>query len=661
MPSTLFLLFALLSAEPAEDLQCLKPGLGEPAASSLFYSHLQQQAYQALDRRQAAYEELKTPEQVAAYQQRMREFFIKQLGGFPQRTPLNAEVVGKIDAAGYHIEKILFESQPKHHVTASLYLPETKPPHPVVLVSSGHSRTAKAADYNQRIAIALARHGIAAFAYDPIGQGERSQILDADGRPKFSGTTHEHFLVGVGSILVGTNTARYRIWDAIRSIDYVASREDIDPKRIGFTGCSGGGTLTSYVMALDERVACAAPACYLTNFRRLIETIGPQDAEQNIFGQIQFGLDQPDYVLLRAPRPTLISATTGDFFDIQGTWDNYRQAKRIYARLGFPERVDLIEAEGGHGVQPANLLAIVRWMRRWLLGKDDAVVLDKIVLRTEEELRCTERGQVLLLPGERSVFDLNAEIERGLADKRKAYWQKTPKAEALEEVRKRIGMGPLKKLAEPRFTDVGRVDRDGYHIDKFVLQTDSGVPLPGLTYHPPMPRGEAYLYLHEDGKLADGAPGGPIEKLVKDGYVVVAVDLRGIGETAAGKPDALLGGWKNYYLAYLLGQSLVGLHTEDALTAGHFVAHYKTKTPRKVHLVAVGRAGIPVLHAAALAPEAFATVTLRQPLESWSSIVSRPVPTGQLPLTVHGALEVYDLPDLVRIVGAEKLSMESGK
>src|ERR1041385_995003 len=156
MSPTLFLLLVLLSAEAAEDLQCLKPGPGEPAASSLFYSHLQRQAYQALDRRQAAYEELKTPEQVAAYQQRMRALFIEQLGGFPPRTPLNAQVVGKIPAAGYHIEKIIFENQPKHPVTGTLYIPDTKPPHPVVLVSSGHSRTAKAADYNQKIAIALA-------------------------------------------------------------------------------------------------------------------------------------------------------------------------------------------------------------------------------------------------------------------------------------------------------------------------------------------------------------------------------------------------------------------------------------------------------------------------------------------------------------------------
>ena len=157
---------------------------------------------------------------------------------------------------------------------------------------------------------------MAALCFAPIGQGERSQILDAEGKVQFDDTTTEHFLVGVGSILVGRSTARYRVWDAMRSIDYLVSRPEIDPQRIGMTGCSGGGTLTSYTMALDDRVSCAAPACYLTTFRHLIETIGPQDAEQNIFGQIEFGLDHPDYVLLRAPQPTLIRSTTGDFFSI---------------------------------------------------------------------------------------------------------------------------------------------------------------------------------------------------------------------------------------------------------------------------------------------------------------------------------------------------------
>ena len=179
---------------------------------------------------------------------------------------------------------------------------------------------------------------------------------------------------------------------------------------------------------------------------------------------------------------------------------------------------------------------------------------------------------MLLLPGERSVFDLNAELEKGLAEKRREFWQKTPPAEALEQVRQDRRRAPHPTRFPSRgWSRAGRVDRDGYHIDKFVLHTDSGVPLPGLTYHPATPRADAYLYLHDGGKAADGAAGGPIEKLVREGYVVVAVDLRGTGETAGdtrAKPDALLGEWKSFYLAYLLGQPLVGLHTEDTIAAG---------------------------------------------------------------------------------------------
>jgi cephalosporin-C deacetylase-like acetyl esterase len=657
MSLSAIVLFALAAAP--EDLTCLKPEDGKPKPSALFYAALQQQVAAALDRRATAFEQLKAPEQGAAYQKQLRETMIRQLGGFPERTPLNAQVVGQIAADGYRIEKVIFESQPGHRVTANLYLPAGAGPFPAVCVSSGHSRPGKAADYNQRFGIVFAKNGIAALAYDPIGQGERSQILTPEGKPQFPSTTSEHFLIGVGSILVGTNTARYRVWDGIRAIDYLSSRPDIDKQRIGFTGCSGGGTLTSYVMALDDRVACAAPSCYLTTFRRLIETIGPQDAEQNIFGQLAAGLDHPDYVLLRAPRPTLISSTTGDYFDIQGAWDNYRQAKRFYALLGFPERVDLVEAPGGHGVQPGNLTGIVRWMRRWLLNKDDAVVIDKVETRKEPELLCTPRGQVLLLDGERSVFDLNRDIEQRLAAERKAFWRNAPREEALERVRQLAGVRKLADLPPPTHKDLGRVEREHYHIDKLTIHTDSGVPLPALTFHPPAPHAEAYLYLHDGGKAADGAIGGPIEKLVNDGYVVVAVDLRGLGETASGRSDGLVGDSKTFYAAYLLGQSLVGLQTEDALAAGHFVAYYKTKKPRQVHLVGVGRAGIPALHAAALGGDLFTSLTLRGAPEAWSPIVGQSVPTGQLPSTIHGALGVYDLPDLVRALEPKKVTIET--
>ncbi|MDA1050228.1 MAG: acetylxylan esterase [Planctomycetota bacterium] len=647
----------LCSFAQADELTCLPDS--ERASTSL-YSHLQQEAYAALDRRSETYEQLKTPEQIQAYQQRLREFFTKQLGGFPERTPLNARTVRTIQADGYRIENVIYESQPQHHVTANLYVPDGDGPFPGVVVSSGHSRTGKTADYNQRFGIMMAKQGMAALCFDPIGQGERSQILDDTGNPKYSGTTTEHFLIGVGSTLVGRNTATYRVWDGMRSIDYLVSRPEIDPARIGYTGCSGGGTLTSYVMALDERVTCAAPACYLTTFRRLIETIGPQDAEQNIFGQIAFGLDQPDYVLMRAPRPTLISATTGDFFDYQGAWDNYRQAKRIYGRLGYPERVDLVEIEGSHGVQPQNLATIAHWMKRWLLDRDEVVPIAELTTRSPADLLCTPSGQVLHMPDERSVFDLNAERQAQLATQRQNLWEAEPREVMVENIRERAGVRRKEALKPPKFKDAGRIQRDEYHIDRLILRTDSGVPLPGLTFHPQSPQDDAYLYLHDDGKLGDSEPDGPIEQLVGDGYAVVSIDLRGQGETASGKRDELLTDWKTYYLAYLLGKPLLGLRVEDALAAGHFVAYYQKPEdkPRRVHLVGVGQAGIVAIHAAALRPELFASVTLRNTPRDWSSVVKQSLPQGQLDSVIHGALEVYDLPDLVRLVGEDKVRYE---
>ncbi|MDG1895580.1 MAG: acetylxylan esterase [Fuerstiella sp.] len=629
-------------------------------ASGGLYSHLQQQAYAALDRRSEAYEQLKTREQIHVYQKKLRAFFIKQLGGLPERTPLNARTVRTIKADGYRIENVIFDSQLNHHITANLYLPDAASAVPGVVVSSGHSRTAKTAEYNQRFGIMMARQGMAALCFDPIGQGERSQILNADDQPKYQGTTTEHFMVGVGSILVGRNTARYRVWDAMRAIDYLASRPEVDSDRIGFTGCSGGGTLTSYVMALDDRVACAAPACYLTTFRHLIETVGPQDAEQNIFGQVAFGLDHPDYVLMRAPRPTLISSSTGDYFSIAGAWENYRQAKRVYARLGFPERVDLVEVEGKHGVHPQNLATIAHWMKRWLLDNDEPVSAVELTTRPPAELLCLESGQVLTLPNERSVFDLNAEYESELAKKRNELWKTTSHEKMADEIRKLVGVRPNSELQPPQFKDVGRLQRDHYHIDKLVLRTDSDVLLPGLTFHPPVPVDDAYLYLHDDGKLGDSHADGPIEKLIDEGYAVVTVDLSGQGETAFGKRDPLLTDWKTSFLSYLLGKPLLGIRVEDALAAGDFVAYYQKKrdAPRKVHLVGVGQAGIVALHAAALNPDLFTTVTLRNTPRSWASIVRQNVPSGQLDSTVHGALSVYDLPDLVRLAGEDKVRFE---
>jgi len=182
--------------------------------------------------------------------------------------------------------------------------------------------------------------------------------------------------------------------------------------------------------------------------------------------------------------------------------------------------------------------------------------------------------------------------------------------------------------------------------------------IPGLTWHPPVPSDEAYLYLHDAGKTGAGQPGGAIERLVQAGFAVVSVDLRNQGELQSGSASPLLTDWKTFYLAYLLGDSLVAKRVEDVLNSADFVAYYQKprQQPRRVHLVAEGQSGIVALHAAALHPELFASVTLKQTPALWTSIVGSSSPAGQLDSTVHGVLRYWDLPDLESLVSGLKRS-----
>ena len=655
---------AVLSAATvgAGELDVLPGDIDGVQPAEMMHAYLMRRAHQEFEHRKAEYEKIETPDDVAVYQERMRRFFVEKLGGFPDRTPLNAKVVGRQDRDGYRIEKVIFQSRPSHYVTAILYLPNAQPPYPGVLVPCGHSSNGKARDLYQRAPILLAKNGMAALCYDPIDQGERHQLLDDKGKPLFMSSTLGHNLTGVGAALLGKNTATYRIWDGMRAIDYLAGREEVDSRKIGCAGISGGGTLTSYLMALDQRITAAAPGCYLTSFQRLLETKGPQDAEQNIHGQIAFGMDHADYVMIRAPRATLIMTATDDSFDITGAWDSFREAKRLYARAGFSERVDLLETPGGHGFPSPMRVAAARWMRRWLLKIDDAIAEVESPVAADEELWCTPHGEVMRIDGARSVYDLNIEEEERLAKVRREFWQEVGTEKALEEVRRITGIRPLAELPELEWKKTGTLDRDGYRIDKLVLQPEAGVWLPALAFVPGAPGGGARLYLHAGGKQIDAQPGGAIERLVKSGDVVLAVDLRGIGRTQSQGKHSYSGylapEWKDVSIAYLLGTSYLTMRAEDILQCSRFLAGYETSgSTRAIHLMSIGRVGPPALHAAALEPELFASVTLTNCLTSWSDVVRTPLAKNQFVNVVHGALRKYDLADLIATLPEEKISL----
>jgi cephalosporin-C deacetylase-like acetyl esterase len=610
-----------------------------------------------LDARRKTVDGLESADAVQKRIDRVRKDWMDAIGPFPDRTPLNAKTLGTIDCEAYRIEKVLYESRPDHHVTANLYVPkEGERPMPGVLVPCGHSKNGKASNAYQSISALLARYGFVVLCYDPIGQGERCQLLDASGKPKVWGTT-EHTLTDIGARLAGASAATYRTWDGIRSIDYLISRPEVDAERIGCTGNSGGGTMTSYLMATDDRIRAAAPSCYITSLRRLFHTIGPQDGEQNITAQVALGIDHADYITMRAPKPTLVLTATHDFFDIDGSWTSFREAKRLYGILGFGKRVDLFEYPDKHGFSRPRREAALRWMRRWLQGIDDAATEPDLTLQKDEVLQVTESGQVVKDLGGTTVWDLNVQRAKALADDRAAFWKDHPKKECLGEVRRLAGIREIKK--RPPAKAVGTVKREGYSIRKMRIERAGEPPVPALFFLPAEREGKApaVLYVDGRGKAHDAAPGGPIEALVKEGRAVLAIDVRGFGETAPAKPKRY---WNNEYpIAYMgihLARPLVGQRTEDVLAAMEVLVAQKEIDPGKVRLVGIGRGGPVALHAAAL-DERFAEVLLERSIASWMDVVATPMCKRQLGGIVAGALERYDLPDLVRAIAPRPVAV----
>lgn len=647
-----WLLFpATIHAE--EDLTVLKPADGS-SPRKMLNNYLMDRCKEQFDARKATVKSLKTPEEVSKRQEMLKAKFIEAIGGFPEKTPLNAKVVGTVKGDGYTVEKVIYESRPNHHVTANFYIPEGKGPFPAVLIPCGHTADGKIG--YQRVAAVLARNGFIALCYDPIGQGERYQILNDSAKPAAK-STDEHTLTHVGAVLVGRTTASYRIWDGIRSIDYLVSRPEVDAKRIGCTGSSGGGTLTSYLMSLDERIMAAAPSCYITSLEKLFATLGPQDGEQNITGQVAFGMEHADYLTMRIPRPTLILCASRDFFNIDGTWDTFREAKKVYGVAGYGERVEIFEYDTTHGYPKAQREAMLRFFRRWLMLKDDPVWEDEFQGIKGAELVCTRTGQVLEDLKGKSVFNLNAERALELAPAR-AKLRAQPD-QLKKEVSRLIGLPPSVKIAE--YKEVGDVSRDGYFLVKVLFETEPGIVVPGLLFSPkkegPTP---LVVYLHDQGKSAVVGAGGRCEELVKAGNRVLAIDLRGMGETAPSPPSAKPGqfgnSWRETFISLHLNRPLLGQRVHDLLAVVEFIDQKVGKHLTGIEVVGVGSYGPIALHAAALDPR-IKKVTLDHSVISWSAVTRTPINYDQLSAVVPGALTAYDLPDLAALIAPRPLQI----
>ena len=622
---------------------------------ALLHDYLMGLNQRLFDRRRDEVERaLSSADALKARQKKLRDVYHELLGALPDRTPLNPVVTGKIEVDGYRIEKVAFESRPGHHVTANLYVPtRDSGPFPGILVPCGHSATGKAAEAYQSASILLARNGFVVLIVDPICQGERLQILG-----RSTGGTMPHTLLDAGAKLVGCSVAGYEAWDNMRGIDYLQSRPEVDAKRIGVTGNSGGGTQTTFLMALDDRVAVAGPSCYVMTREKLFATIGPQDGCQNLYAEVARGIEHADYITMRAPKPTIILAAKRDFFDFEGVQEAYAEAKRVYAALGKPENVALFSYDDTHGFSWPRRQAAVQWMRRWFYDDPAEIAETEPVLQTTEDLHVTNSGQVREhWPDEVTVADLNLARAKALAETRQAFLQQ-PRRRVLEKIRELIGYRPPAR-AQLRVREV--LNREGYRIEKCTIECPGQVVVPALFFLPDgasKPRG-ATLYVDGRGKHVDAAPGGPIEQQLRQGRMVLAIDVRGVGETADDPAKNRYAGnmhdeWRNAMLGLHAARPLVGQRVTDVVAALNVLLARPDIDPDDIVVVGIERCGPVVLHAAVLDGR-ITRVTVRKSIQSWLDLVAHPLTRNSLSHVVPFALEYYDLPDLAHLIAPRKV------
>jgi len=653
-----FLFAVPAAAQESEDLN-FASGLEQfQDIRRMLPSYLNNIGLQMLTQRQRQIERLATIEDVSRRRAYLRERMLNDLGGFPERTPLNARVVGVLQRPGYRIEKVIFESQPHFYVTANLYLPTTgHPPYPAILFPLGHEPGGKTNPTWQQMLGSLATKGFVALTWDPIGQGERLQIYDEDLREsKVGDSTTEHTVVGAQCLLIGDHLARYTIWDGMRALDYLLSRPEVDPTRVGLTGNSGGGTHTAYIAALDDRIQVAAPSCYITSWRLMLQTIGPQDAEQTFPFWLQDGLDYPDYLYAFAPKPYLLLSAIRDFFPIAGARETFAEAAKVYSAIGAKEKLGMFEADDGHGYNKTRRLAAYEWFGRWLKGVEDKDPEPQIEMATPEELRCTPTGQVSTSLGGESVFTLNQKrLERLKANRRTQPVELPGKAQEL------IHYEPSSTSLQVR--PYGTIPRSGYHIEKLTYESEPGITIPSLLFVPDGDGKRAgVLLVSGDGKKAS-AP--EAEQLVTSGMVVLSIDARGFGETQVNTDvdrkefDHYFGDFKDAMTALLIGKTMVGMRALDITRGVDLLSARQGIDRGKIYVYGKKGGSVPSLYAAVL-DRRIRKLILEDMLSSYDSVGENIIHRQVFESVVPGALKFYDLPDLVATLAPRQVSIVSG-
>ena len=612
---------------------------------STFEASLYRQAQARWAQRKLAVAALNSPGSIRRRGDAFREWLIGSIGGWPEKTPLRPRITGTLNREGYRIEKLVFESRPGFRVTANLYIPAGSGPFPALLGVAGHSETSKADPGYQHFWVSMARRGAIVLAYDPPAQGERLVFLNPSARPPLlGGGTTEHTAEGTQCLLAGSSFAAYEIWDGIRAVDYLLTRKEVDAKRIGVAGNSGGGMQAAYLLALEPRLSVGVISCYMTTWNRLWKSPGPQDAEQNFPGLVAAGWDFGDFLIAAAPRPVLLTTATRDFFPIAGARAAAEEQRRIYRIMGRPDAAGYFEFDDTHGWSQPRREAAYRWLERYFGLPATGGSEKPFNPEPATTLAVTPTGQLGDSFGSETVQSLNRKRAEEVSSRRKAL-----RIHEVEELRTAIA-GRIGLIALPRtpsWRSVAIIKGQDWHGEKVVLETEPGVELPAVMMLPNQgpPHGVSII-VHEKGKTA-ALPAAMSS--IRAGRAALCLDVRGTGQLSAirSKPDSA-GEYQLAWKALLLGRTLVGMQTLDIIQSVAAIKKHPGFENLPVELHAMGRTGVAAQLAGALSPR-FSSVSVEGCIGSWLEFAMAQRHANLFSLVVPDVLEDFDVPDLLRL------------
>ena len=592
----------------------------------------------AQDVSRACLADVRTPEDWTRQRPELRRqlAFMLGLDPLPEPPPAPPVVAGVEERPEYRIEKLVFSCLPGMHMTGNLYLPRAvRGPASCILYLCGHRTHPRGAktQYQDRV-LWYPAHGFVCLVLDSLNNGEV---------PGW-----HHGLQNLNRwdwLSLGYTPAGLEIWNAMRALDYLETRPEVDARRIGATGISGGGVMTMLLAALDERIQAAAPSCSTY-------TVGDQAARNLLRWQCDctfypnvYRLDYPAVAALVAPRPLLITAGRQDpIFPPSGAREVYRQAKRIFELCGARDSVRLVESNAGHTDPPLFLRESRQWMCR-RLHPDPETVLPKVAEAPPAPAPAEVLACFTAPPRESANYDVHEHFIRPPVSR-------PPNSPTEWDVRKKQIAAGLKSTtfawfpAKPPPVVARRLPGSKSKLggcegfarwSEWLLETEPGATVHVFRYEPlaAVPERSPLLVVRGAGDVAGVLDDEWLPVLER--RPVIAVHPR-LGEEVLSAADRAR--WER--TAALSGRTLASLQIWDVLQTLAWALANDPSVPATIY--GHGEAGIVGLYAALFAP-AVGQVVLRDPPDSHRS--------GPALLTV---LRTADLPEVAATLAPRMLT-----